>query len=93
MAAPFSFDFFGVPFALYELARGVEIPLHQHSFDHGSIIVTGRVVVFDGAGKELEVAAPHNLLFAAGRPHGIRALSDRATVLNVMPPSRRPTAA
>jgi quercetin dioxygenase-like cupin family protein len=81
-----AFSFFGTSFTLYVFERaGDELPLHQHSFEHGSVVASGRVLVFDGAGTELPIAAPHALVFTAQKRHGIRALSDGAAVLNVMP--------
>lgn len=89
MAAPVTtpLQFFGSAFVLHTFAAaGDELALHDHDFEHASIVTAGRVLIFDGASKEVTVEAPHALVFPIGRPHGIRALTAGAAVLNVMPP-------
>lgn len=81
-----SFTLFGLPFTQYRFAKaGDEIPEHAHDFDHGMIVAAGAVLAF-GA-RELELKAGDRVVFPAGRRHGIRALSDGATIYNVMPPA------
>jgi quercetin dioxygenase-like cupin family protein len=83
-ATPFAF--FGTNFTLYTFDHvGDELPIHDHTFEHGSVVAHGRVEIF-GVDKRIEVEAPHVIVFPTGKPHGIRALTDGAAVLNVMPP-------
>ncbi len=84
------FEAFGLRFTRYRFAAaGDELPLHQHDFDHLSLVDLGEVEVFDGAGPESRRIAldpeAQPLLFRAGRPHGLRALTAGAVVLNVGP--------
>jgi len=78
------FEAFGLRFIRYRfLSEGDELPLHEHDFDHISVVDGGRVEVF-GPDRRVEAdleAKP--FMFRAGRPHGIRALSPGAIVLNV----------
>jgi quercetin dioxygenase-like cupin family protein len=59
---------------------GDELPLHDHTFTHDTIVAVGRIEWFTARRRET-VEAWHVITFPAGVGHGIIALGDGATIL------------
>ena len=59
----------------YTLAAGASIVQHRHSFDHLSILASGKVMIHvDGETTELE--GPACITIQAQKHHAIKALTD-----------------
>ncbi|HKR19970.1 MAG TPA: hypothetical protein VJS41_07485 [Stellaceae bacterium] len=59
---------------------GDELPLHEHSFTHDTVVTSGKVEWFTERRRET-VEAWHVITFPAGVRHGIVAVMDGAMVL------------
>lgn len=59
---------------------GDELPLHDHTFTHDTVVTIGKIEWFTGRRREA-VETWHVITFPAGVRHGIIALTDGATVL------------
>lgn len=82
------FSFFGNQFVQYTFASvGDELPIHSHDFDHGCIVAVGEVIAFGKNGYEKELKQGQRINFPANKPHGVRAKTAGAIILNVMPPN------
>jgi quercetin dioxygenase-like cupin family protein len=57
------------------IPAGVKLTQHKHSFEHLSVLASGRVLV-SVDGVETEHAAPAFLTIAAGKAHEVTALTD-----------------
>lgn len=57
------------------IPAGVRLTQHKHSFDHLSVLASGRVLV-SVDGVETEHAAPAFLTIAANKAHEVTALTD-----------------
>lgn len=73
--------------ATYVLKQGECIPLHDHTFNHYTLIISGAAVQFDESGDVgylLPNKSCNTYLMQAGKKHGIRAEIDGTVVINVM---------
>lgn len=79
-----TFGSLGVQFTRYLFDKSNDvIPLHDHDFDHIAVLVHGRIEAFDKDGRTEEMSFHVPTLFRAHVPHGLRALTDGAVMLQV----------
>lgn len=61
---------------------GDELPLHDHPFTHDTVVTSGKVEWFTERRRE-SVEAWHVITFPAGVRHGLVALTDGASIIQV----------
>jgi quercetin dioxygenase-like cupin family protein len=90
MAFPTAFlhEAWDLKYVVYHFPKaGDELPLHvHHDNEHISIVGAGRFLCFDDNGKEKELGVGESILFHVGRQHGLRALTDMATLVQCWQP-------
>lgn len=72
--------------ARLEMKAGARVPVHEHSNEQVTTVLTGRLR-FTVAGHEIDVAAGESLALAANEPHGVEVLED-SVALDVFTPRR-----
>lgn len=78
----------GQRYTVYTFVKaGDELPLHSHDdAEHISIVGNGSFICFDDKGKEKALVAGDCVLFSVSRIHGLRALTDGATLVQCWEP-------
>lgn len=72
---------------IYRMKKGDVIPLHDHPWDHFTIIAAGAATIF-GVDGDIDIFLPNAnfmpFLMPAKKQHGIRSEIDGTVVMNVM---------
>lgn len=68
----------GLHVKLTEIPKGIRLVQHKHTYDHLSILLSGRVVVTsDGDTVVFEASnGPKSMVIEAGRVHTVHAITD-----------------
>jgi quercetin dioxygenase-like cupin family protein len=71
------FDYKGVRIITYYADAGETAGWHEHTFDHGHVVIAGRTRIDTHDGNSVEmIPGMKNMDFPAGVPHCITALED-----------------
>jgi len=85
-SADAAFSFNGNTFVVYRADLGEGLPLHDHTFNHITIVLEGEIEVSDGAAVSVVLNARNGPIeYRAGRKHAITAKQDGTRFMNVSP--------
>jgi hypothetical protein len=62
---------------------GEELPIHQHTFFHGTCVTAGQIEVYDDTGKSVILGEGNHTGFNSGRLHAIKAVQVPAEIIQV----------